>query len=643
MDANTKEREALFKQAVREGQKRNYKKASALLESILINYPQRLSAEQEAFKLKVILYLSRSYHAMGEYAMAVSSLNAYLSIANTDPDGWFFLGRAYLALSSYQIAIRCFQKSLEFKPNSDTTLALLGTSYFKSGQTARALETFKMALYINPDDAQINQAYQNTLFVEAIKAYRRGDIELAKRMFAFCINNGMDSVLPFLYYGHCLREQGDLKAALESYREAISFESDDPSLRWYELSVLTMMGRTEEARRLVERLSEEFDGFDFDLDAKEDPRVQSLTIIQNALAEEKWSEVIEAGRLYVKTFGSDAIIHTFMGESSRNLSRYQEALNHFQRAKKLDPTYQAYRYGLLITYLSMEDWRGLNDELVRKDVQSSLDEATIEYYSVICDAKLEKDPQRVLASVQKVLRKNPGDAYMMGVLAEQYVRVGLPELSEPWLIRLIDLGVADEPQYLLRIQCAEQLRHKKNFEQSCVGYLDRWKANIDVRKKLIRFYSRQEKWKQAADHIEVLLAYSKHQEMLTKNLATFRFKARQFRHAAILYRTILQQDPNDRNGMQRYVFCLYKLDMIPQALRFLQVWHKTYSPDVDGILIEAILYQHNNETNQAIEVLRKAMLKFKNDKRIPQKIASMYKRQGNIDMARQFDPSIKFS
>jgi tetratricopeptide (TPR) repeat protein len=644
MEERTKVLESLFKQAVREGQKRNYKKATALLESILLQYPQKQSQGYEKdFKCKVLLYLSRSYHAMGDYAMAISNLNSYVNLAKKDPDGWFFLGRSYLALSSYSVAIQCLKKSLEFRPKSDTTLALLGTAYFKSGKTNLAVESFKEALYINPDDAQINQAYQNSLFVEAIKIYKRGDIELAKRMFAFCINNGMDSVLPRLYYAHCLREQKYLEAALDAYKEAIALAPDDPSLRWYELSILSMMGKTEEARRLVESLSVEFDDFDFSLEKGKDQKAQSLEIIQKALAEENWKEVIEAGRLYIQTFGSDAIIHSFMGEASRNLSRHKEAENHFLKAKRLDPQYRAYRYGLLITYLSMENWEALDAELAKNNSQSPLDEETIAYYSVICDAKLKKEPKTVLDAVQKVFRKNPADTYMMGVLAEQYLRVGLPELSQPWLQKLLDLGIANESEYLLLIECAEQLKNKKDFESACLRYLEGWQANIDIRKKLIRFYSRQEKWKQAANHIETLLAYSKHQETLTKNLAVFRFKARQFHHAAILYRALLQEKPDNRNDMQRYVFCLYKLDMIPQAIRFLQLWHKSYSVDVDGILIEAILHLHNEESEKAIQLLRSSMEKFKNDKRIPKKLASIYQNQGNIDMARQFDPSISYN
>ena len=644
MGEKARERELLFNQAIKEGQKRNYKKARAILESLLIDYPQnQLESSDTALKSQVLLYLSRTYHALGEFALAISSLQSYVAIEKTNPDGWFFLGRSYLALSSYSLAIRCLKKSLEFRPESDTTLALLGTAYFKSGKTALAVEVFTQALYINPDDPQINQAYQNALFVEAIKTYKKGDIELAKRMFAFCINNGMDSVLPYLYYAHCIREQGDLKGALDSYKEAIKRAPDDPSLRWYELSVLSMMGKTAEAQDLLERLSLEFEGFDFNLEQNQDPKTTAILIIQKALSEENWKTVIETGRLYIKTFGSDAIIHSFMGEASRNLSRFEDAQNHFLKAKKLDPSYSGYRYGLLITYLSMENWVKLEEELFRKDTQATLDQETVFYYSVICDAKLEKESKSVLEKLQKLFRKNPSDVYIMGILAEQYARVGLPELALPWLNRLIDLNIANEAQYLLRIACAESLKNKKEFEAFCLDYLSRWMANIEVRKKLIRFYARQGKWKQAANQVESLLAYSKHQELLSKNLASFRFKARQFNHAAILYRSFLQEELNDRNTMQRYVFCLYKLKMLPQAIRFLQLWHKTYSLDADGALIEAILYLHSENPQKAIDILRNAMTRFKNDRRIPKKIAEIYKSQGNIDMARQFDPSIKMT
>lgn len=80
--------------------------------------------------------------------------------------------------------------------------------------------------------------------------------------------------------------------------------------------------------------------------------------------------------------------------------------------------------------------------------------------------------------------------------------------------------------------------------------------------------------------------------------------------------------------------------MNTQALRFIQLWHKTYSLDADGALIEASLLLQLNEREKALDTLRSAFKLFSSDTRITKKIAKIYERMGIIDMARQFDPSI---
>ncbi len=623
--------EKVFALAVDAGRKRDYKKAVTLLESLAI---QDVSEKPE-----VLLYLARSYHALEQYALSVSSLNAYIRLCQKDPDGWFFLGRSYLAMSSFSLAVSCLQKSLELKPNSATTLGLLGTAFFKSGKNTQALEVFKKALYLDPDDERLNQAYQNSLFVEAIKTYNAGNIDLSLRMFEFCIANGMEAVLPHLYHAHCLREKGSLAEALAEYKITTSLSPSDPSLYLYELSVLIMMGKNDEVRSLISLLSKKFPDFDFSVSQGDNKQIQSIDIIRNALLEENWKGAVEAGRMYCKVFGSDAVVHCFMGEACRNLGKYTEAVNHFTKARSLDAKYPAYRYGLLMTYLSMEDWQKLSDELHRNDALS-LDADTILYYSVICDAKSNKDAKMVLEQVQKVYLKNPRDMFIMEILAVQYVKVGLYDLAENWLKKLADFKPDNEQYNGLLIDCYEQLRKKRDLDNAYKQYLQKWPSNIQIRKKYIRFLTIQKKWKAAADNIEMLIPYSAHQETLIKNLASFRTRAGQYQKSAVLYRTLLQQNSGDRHVMQRYVFCLVKLSMHAQALRFVQLWHKTYSLDPDGSLIEASLLLQANDKEKSLDTLRSAFKQFPSDMRIPKKIAKIYESMGVLDMARQFDPSI---
>ena len=62
--------------------------------------------------------------------------------------------------------------------------------------------------------------------------------------------------------------------------------------------------------------------------------------------------------------------------------------------------------------------------------------------------------------------------------------------------------------------------------------------------------------KKAADQIELLIPYSKHPMMLTRNLATYRRRAGDYQKSAMAYRTLLQEKTDDRNIMHKYIFCL---------------------------------------------------------------------------------------
>ena len=624
------DREQVFQLAIKAGQKRDYKKAINLLESLVVN--------GVAWKPEILIYLGRSYHAIGEFSLAVAALNYFLSIKSGDWNGWFFLGRSYLAMESWNLAISCLKKSLELNPDSDTTLALLGTAYYKSKQIDLALSTFEKALYIAPEDVRLNQGYQNSLLVKAVRTYNEGNPELAAKMFHFLIENGMKAVMLYVYQGHSFRDLGFLQEALESYQQAIQLEPEDASLRWYEISILVSMGKTEEAQNLAKKLNKKFPNSGFDSnDIFQDERATAINMMKTSLFNEKWKNVIQTGKVYISKFSSDGIVHCFMGEACRNLGKYQESLNHFTKAKNLDSQNKGAIYGILMTYLAMEDWENLDQALNSSSYTNLLDSQTIEYYSVICDAKLNKDSSQILKKVQDVYAKNPSDIVLMSILAEAYLESGFPDLATGWFNRLIEINSQDESSYLFLIDCYEELNDKSKLIKSYENYLKNWPQNVSIRKEFIKYLASLEKWKKAADQIELLIPYSKHPMMLTRNLATYRRRAGDYQKSAMAYRTLLQENTDDRSLMHKYIFCLVKLDLIDNALNFAKLWHQNYGLDVDGALIESSLAVKIKDFDYAISILRSAFSKFKENPRIKTKLAQVYYEIGNDDMAYQFD------
>lgn len=611
--------ERKIQEAIKAGQARNYHKAVDILEPLALEYTLQ--------RPEIMLYLGRAYHSQSNFSLAVSAFHTYLAIKSDDGAGWFFLGRTYLAMASYPKACQCLRQSLEINPDSAEALGLLGTSLLKQKQSAKALKAFEAALNICPDDERLNMGYRNALLVEAVRSYNAGNAKLAAQMFDFLVKNGMSGVMLNLYYGHALQAIGNLKDALICYQEAISLSPDDNSLRWFAVEVLLEMGRADEAAKIIGQ-------------PVQNPQELALEMLKQAVFSGKWTNAIENGRLYIKKYGSDYMVHSFMGEAARNLRRYQDALNHFFKAQKLNPEYLAARYGMLMTFLDEEDWESLDKEL-HKRTQPPLDEDTVMYYAAICNSKLGKQDESILAEVQAVFLKHPSDPVIMGILANLYLAVGLPDLAESWYSRLIKLDDYNEDAFLNLITCYVQMQKWSAAEKAYTKYLKRWDMNHQVRRGFVRLLVQREKWKNAADETEKMLPFARNSDALIHDLAQYRRRAGQFRQAAIHYRTLLLKNPNDKVLMHHFVFCLVKNGMLEQAIHIIQKWHKVNKPDGEGLLIEASLYLQMQEVENALDTLRIAFKNFPKDPRIPAKIAEIYNKTGNTEMASMFSAKEK--
>src|SRR3972149_10337229 len=106
----------LYEQPLEAGRRRDYPRAVALLQELLVRTDQSPDA---------LLPLGRSYHALGDYARAAQVLQLFL---NSNPDsapGHFFAGRSHLALGLPEMAARHLKRSVELQPGFAPALGLL--------------------------------------------------------------------------------------------------------------------------------------------------------------------------------------------------------------------------------------------------------------------------------------------------------------------------------------------------------------------------------------------------------------------------------------------------------------------------------------------------------------------------------------
>ncbi|MBN2050710.1 MAG: tetratricopeptide repeat protein, partial [Spirochaetales bacterium] len=237
-----------LEQAIQYGRNRKYAQAAALLEGLITEADPPPSA---------LLYLGRSYHALGEYPRAISTLRSYIRTGDSGEEGYFFLGRSYLALNLYSRALWAFQKSLEINENSQAALTYLAYTLLKRGDISSALTCFEKAVEGDPEDQQLYAGYMNTLFLQGIREFQQGNLELARDRLSFIEDKGGDSLLLHLYLGILEREVGSLSKALDHYGKAIKLRPEDPSIRFQHAEVMLLSNRPDEAYRELTYLVEQ--------------------------------------------------------------------------------------------------------------------------------------------------------------------------------------------------------------------------------------------------------------------------------------------------------------------------------------------------------------------------------------------------
>lgn len=625
--------DSVFQKILKAGKSRNYTQAIALLEDLLVHGEAERHPE-------ILLYLGRSYHSLLDYTKAIGSFRTYISLCPEDGAGWFFLGRSLFYSTEYEQAVFALKKSLEISPESIDARVFLGFSFLKARRVQAAREIFESTLYDAPDDPRLNQGYLNSLFIEAVRNYRKGEAELARQMLTFLINNDIDGVIPRLYLAHSLRDLGYAEEAFGQYQDALSFSPDDPALKWYPISILMEQGQIQEAIALMDEYGLET--------ASHEPSAPLIAfeIIKNHLDQEKWQEAVDACRNFIKAHGDNAQVQALMGEGFRNLHDSRLALVHFNRALQLDAKDPSPHYGILLVQLAEQNWREVL-ATITKAVKAGCDPQSLSLYSVIARSYLNEDPESLLPEIQAEIHKSGAIPELMLVLAHTYFKLGLFDLSLGWYQKGIEVNPDDEYSWLGYIACCEQLIEEpqidqedfdfyiQELEKSYDGYIKRWNDNSAIVKDGIKFFVDSKKWTKAADYTELLLAREPSVQ-LERNLALFNRKAGNYRQAAILYRKQLRAHPKDRNLLVNLVFCLDQMNETALASELITKANKAFSPNLDFLLIEGRLLNKLNKTEEALELFRKAIDAFPNDERSWDEIAHAYEKRGVHELAANY-------
>jgi glycosyltransferase involved in cell wall biosynthesis len=165
-----------------------------------------------------------------------------------DPKVWAELGAQLLDIADYPRAVRAYKEAVRRAPNSPALLKELGNALYLFGRPAEAAAFFEASLKL--DAAQFD-TWRNLGVVHA----NQGQWEIALDHFDRAIALRADNADLHRYRGLALAHLGRHEEAAQAAREALCRLPESMECRALYEEQMTHVGRTAEARELLEKLS----------------------------------------------------------------------------------------------------------------------------------------------------------------------------------------------------------------------------------------------------------------------------------------------------------------------------------------------------------------------------------------------------
>lgn len=514
--------------------------------------------------MEVFLYLGRSHHALGELGRAIEAFRAYLRAGGDEAKGRFFLGRAFLAGGVHAEAVKALRRSVEADPSRAGAWALLGAAELKLKKSGAAVAHLEKAVNLAPEDPRVYRGYLNALFVRGIRDLLHGETELAAQTFAFVISNGLDTTAARLWHARSLRELGRYADALaECEAAALNAPSGDSSLAWLRAGILLDMGRRQEALELASSLGAPVQGQD---SGQAGPRSMDLLRAGTAFREGDWKAAVAASASALRNSPelpprAKAGLHAMAAESLRMSGNASRAREEAERAVAADPKAPDLRLALALALFDLGNPReALEAVEAARHLGGSRDEC--DRIQALCLSRIGSDDDRVLKLLQESLHKDSlagktPDWRHLFAIGECLYRGGRPDLALGWFDKTLELDDGHELALLYRISVAESLENEELRDNASRDYLVRFPDNVTIRREYAEFLASEERWSDVAALLEEGLPWAASSAAYRRMLARAWRETGRWSDAAVLYRDLLLDDPDDSELLMALCLCLH--------------------------------------------------------------------------------------
>lgn len=613
----------MFHQALEAGKRKDYPEAIRFLETIV--------SETESIPA-ALLYLGRSYHAVGEYEKSIAVYKHFILRQPEESAGYFFLGRTYLALKMDEYALRYLRQAYDLDSDNPQVLGLLGLSYLKLKRPELASPLLGRAVEISGDSSRLYNGYLNALSAHAVKEFYAGNSEMARQMFHFLVDQGYTPDFIHIYLGLMARNEGDYAQALHHYDAALQTSPEDPGLQLRKAAMLYFSGRQNEALKILDALRQQMPFIQNDFFDEEG---MARTFCIHHFLKEDYRKAIYYGNRCLKLDYQDAVVHGIVGEAYRNLGDLEKGKNHFYRAIEADPGNTETRYGLAMIYWQEQKYQAMLGEL-QKIIENDPENESVQFFIVMCKCRLHYPPKQTIPLVQEAIKHLGPDPNLFCALGEQYIRGGLSGLADKWLKKAIQLKEDNRGAYeiLIDLYCEEE--RKSELADVYEGYFAVFPDDHARRKDFILLLMEQDNFDRAGRQILKYLPFRKKDEMTKRLLAICYRKTGKYRDAAIIYKELLMKRPKSEEYIKSIVFCYEKMGKAEFAAEFLQKALEQVKPTLSLLLILGSLLYKSGDEEKALQLFRSAVDSFPGDSRAYRNISAVYKNKGMSDMSRRF-------
>ncbi|MCK5198424.1 MAG: hypothetical protein KAR21_08740, partial [Spirochaetales bacterium] len=337
-----------------------------------------------------------------------------------------------------------------------------------------------------------------------------------------------------------------------------------------------------------------------------------------------FNKAVYYGNIALHNDHNNIDLHLLLGESNRELKKYDFAENHFKIAIKLDRTRLEGRYGLSLLLWMKHDYKSMMIEL-KKIAVSEPGNSISSYYRALCMCKLGYNSESTIPAIQEEIRNNGPDCYLFTALGEEYIRGGLADLAEKWFLKAVKVNSNFKDAYSNLIKIYEGTDKSKKLLEAYKNYLG-ITDDFVISRDYIHLLYKLKKYSKTIIEINKILPSKPDNYNLLRILANSYRLTKKWNEAIMIYKQLLIKEPKNEIFLRALVYCLdhsgktsSAIELIDSALDFLK------KPSIDLILIKGVLCFKIKQYDESLKAFRKTLDKKPSDWRIYHNIAMIYK------------------